>query len=176
MSFLPGKNGIGIYIPSYPALEYVALAYHLGVGTLIPFTVIVICNIWIIATLRNASESRRKMVDEKTKKTQGKETRYLTRMLILVCMAYVITSIPFRTYDLVLLVPPIASTYDMSDPYWKTRYQLQYWILCHLWEWNFAINFYLYCVGGGRKYRNDVKRLFGHVFSFCKGEHRTLRQ
>jgi hypothetical protein len=161
--FFADINGVGPSVPGYPELEALVLAYHLGFGTLIPFVVIVFCNIWIIVTLRQAKIKRDKMVDEKTKTTQGKETRHLTRMLIVVCVVYVFTSIPFRVYDLFLLIPKLQEMYDMKEKYWQLRYLFQYWFLVHFWDWNYAINFYLYCIGGGRKYRAGVIVLFRQI-------------
>jgi hypothetical protein len=45
----------------------------------------------------------------------------------------------------------------MTRLYWVVRYGVEYWFIHEIWYQNYSINFYLYCIGGGRKYRNDVK-------------------
>jgi hypothetical protein len=90
-------------------------------------------------------------------------------MLALVCIAYVVTSIPHRMYDLVVAIPTIKKLYVMTETYWYVRFTCQYWVFLHLWEWNYGINFYLYCIGGGKKYRNDVKNMMKRiVHTNCK--------
>ena len=155
-------------VPEFPIAEKLILAYHLIFGTLIPFLIIVSCNIGIIITLRHASKQRSQMgVDKRKQKAQEKEKSHLTRMLILVCFAYVVLSIPARMYDLVMTIPQIQEVYDMSQNYWNTRYMCQYFLIFHFWEWNYGINFYLYIIGGGKKYRTDVHNLIRGIGQFC---------
>jgi hypothetical protein len=73
-------------------------------------------------------------------------------------------------YDLVIAIPPIKKLYDMTKPYWDVRFTCQYWVILYLWEWNYGINFYLYCIGGGKKYRNDVKNLMKGIVHVVKCE------
>jgi hypothetical protein len=144
-----------IDIPGYSALETFVDMYHLICGSVAPFVIIVFCNLWIIITLRSASSKRKQMgVAEDVAKTQGKETQHLT------CVAFIATSVPFRLYNIVLSIPALKRMYDMGSKYWSLRYTMQHFIILNLWHLNFAINFYLYCIGGGRKFRGDVKRLF----------------
>jgi hypothetical protein len=156
------------------ALETFGMLVPLLFGTFIPFGIIVFCNLWIIYTLHGASKQRLAMgVGQNGQKTIEKETKYLTKMLIIVCIAYVVTSIPYRLHDLLLGVPSISSHYDLNDPYWRLRYSAQNYILHHVWEWNYAVNFYLYCIGGGKKYRQDVKNILGRL-AFCRTQGKKL--
>ena len=108
--------------------------------------------------IHKASRERDKMgITKEGRKARKRETSYLTRMLLLVSVAYVVTSIPLRAYDVVIGIPEVNEIYDMKDEYWVMRYYCQYFIIEDIWEINFAINFYLYCVGGGKKFRNDVR-------------------
>jgi hypothetical protein len=110
-------------------------------------------------------------VSKEGKKTREKETTYLTRMLILVSIAYVITSIPFRIYDVIIGIPEVKDIYAQNmkkDEYWSLRYYCQHFVLLNIWEMNFGINFYLYCIGGGKKFRNDVKEKMGMILFCCK--------
>jgi hypothetical protein len=98
--------------------------------------------------------------------TRVKETSHLTRMLILVSIAYVVTSIPYRLYVVIIGIPAISVLYTMNQEYWKLRYYGQHFIIAQFWEMNYGINFYLYCIGGGKKYRNDVKQRLGKAL-YC---------
>jgi hypothetical protein len=145
---------------SYPEprwVEQVVGAYMLTVGTIIPFTIIMTCNVLIIASVHKAARSRKKMGGSDGATS---EERHLTRMLILVAVAYVILSIPMRLFDMVFSIPELVKKYDMSDPYWRLRFNVELWIVTEMWDANFAVNFYLYFLGGGKKYRNDAKQVY----------------
>jgi hypothetical protein len=150
-----------VSIPGYAALETLVKTFHLVCGSLAPFVVILVCNLWIIVAIANASKKRTEMgVTKEVAKTHGKETRHLTRMLIFISIVFIVTSLPYRLHDLVLAVPALRAIYDLSDTYWFLRYMTQYYLVIGIWHWNYGINFYLYCLGGGKKYREDVRRLF----------------
>jgi hypothetical protein len=159
--YISGGYGVAVSIPGHPELEPIVLSYHLAVGSIIPFIVMFVCNVWIIVTIRAAAEKRGAMgQDDKGKKTQAKEIKYLTRMMIIVCLAYAILSLPWRLYDFMLLIPAIGDHYKTeTSKYWHWRYLFETWVLLHVWDWNYGINFYLYCIGGGKKYRSEVARL-----------------
>jgi hypothetical protein len=150
-----------------PDLETLGNSSQLAIGTILPFVVIVFCNVCIIIVLRNASKDRDKMgVSKEGQKTREKETTYLTRMLILVSIAYVVTSIPYRMYDVVIGLPEVKRHYNMKVEYWKLRFYCQHLIISEFWGLNYGINFYLYCLGGGKKYREDVKQRLAKII-FC---------
>ena len=101
---------------------------------------------------------------EKEKENKSKsENRYLTRMLILVSAAYEILSIPYRLYEIIRSIPSVAVIYDMTKLYWRLRHLVFFFAGLELWHMNYAVNFYLYFVGGGRKYRQDAK----NILTFC---------
>jgi hypothetical protein len=85
-------------------------------------------------------------------------------MLLMVSAAYVVTSLPYRLYAFVIDMPGVATYYDLSDPYWNVRYTLEIWLVYDIWCCNYAVNFYLYCLGGGKRYREDIKALFKGTF------------
>jgi hypothetical protein len=152
-----------------PELETLGNAAQLAIGTILPFIIIVFCNLWIFKVIHKASKDRDKMgVSKEGQKARQKETTYLTRMLLLVSLAYVMTSIPYRIYNVIIEIPAVLDAYDMKDEYWVMRYYCQFFIIEDLWEMNFGINFYLYCIGGGKKYRNDVKDRLGKLLAYCK--------
>jgi hypothetical protein len=152
-----------------PDLETLGNMGQLVIGTILPFIIIVFSNLWIFKMVHKASKERGKMgVSEQSQKTLEKETSHLTRMLILVSIAYVLTSIPYRLLDVILGIPQVQAAYNMEDEYWSLRYYCQYYVIEDIWMMNFAINFYLYCIGGGKKYRNDVTQKLKHVLFCCK--------
>jgi hypothetical protein len=116
-------------------------------------------------TLQSASEKRKTLEaikHDESRDRKQKDTAYLMRMLIAVSFAYVILTFPYRLYHLLLKIPAVAAVYDMKNIYWRMRYALQAWILTIVWISNFAINFFLYCIGGGKRYRRDASKV-------CKG-------
>jgi preprotein translocase subunit SecG len=164
-----GEADVHMSVPHAPALETLGNSSQLAFGTVLPFFIIVVCNVWIIIVLRSASKESRKMgVSEAGQKAREKETAYLTRMLILVSVVYILMSIPYRLYDVLIALPEVKDNYSMKDEYDNLRYYTENFIMLQFWNINYGINFYIYCIGGGRKYRNDVKDRLGRVLSCCK--------
>ncbi|XP_064633308.1 galanin receptor 2b-like [Lineus longissimus] len=165
-----GSVGIVVMsVPDAPEMETLGNMFQLVIGTIVPFCIIVFCNLWIITVLRSASKARDKMgVSEKGKKKSEKESTHLTRMLIIVSIAYVVTSIPYRLYIVIMGAPEVFAPYKLKEEYWSLRFYCQNYILDQFWELNYAINFYLYLIGGGKKYRNDVKEKLRLIFSCCR--------
>ena len=146
-----------------------ASGYLLIIGTIVPFIMIISCNIWIINTVRSAAERRKALgtARKETQKQQEKETQYLTRMLILVSIAYVVTSIPLRLYYFIMDLPYFDNMYDMEQLYWNLRFNVQNWSITVVWFFNYAVNFFLYCAGGGKRYRQDALEILQRIFK-CK--------
>jgi formate hydrogenlyase subunit 3/multisubunit Na+/H+ antiporter MnhD subunit len=141
-------------VENYPIIELLVSGFQLLFGAFVPLVIISGSNIIIIITVKLASEKRIKM-----EAGQGQRKRAntdLTRMLVIVSLAYIVTSIPIRVYYLVMDIPQISSLYNMSDNYWMLRFNTQNEFLVDVWVCNYAINFYLYCVGGGQRYRRDT--------------------
>jgi hypothetical protein len=78
-------------------------------------------------------------------------------------------------YDAVMNLPALKDIYNMNDMYWILRYGVEYWSILEVWYQNYSVNFYLYCIGGGRKYRNDVKSVVREIFRIlrCRKEEQT---
>jgi hypothetical protein len=156
---LSGIHAVILTIPNEPDLELLTYSFQLVVGTLGPFIIILACNITIIVTLQSSSKDRKALdagPQNKARDRIQRETAHLTRMLIAVSFAYILLTLSFRLYHLILKVPAVGSMYDLNSAFWKQRYVLQAWILMNIWNFNFAINFFLYCVGGGKRYRRDA--------------------
>ncbi|XP_064625978.1 G-protein coupled estrogen receptor 1-like isoform X1 [Lineus longissimus] len=155
-------------VQGLPSLEVVSTIYFLMFGTILPFTIIVGCNVIIIVTLREASVRRKTMTTGGgAGKTDQADTTHLTKMLILVFIVFVICSIPNRLhYALVNGVPSLVEVYTSGAVYWGLRAKLEYWSIQITWYLNHCVNFFLYCIGGGKRYRKDVRLLFRQIL--CK--------
>jgi hypothetical protein len=133
-------------------------------GTVIPFAVIFLCNVGIIIGVRRAAAQRDNITAmSKTTKQQdtkaqerSAESKYMIRMLVLVSLAYVFFSMPLRFYVIIIDLPGLREMYDVSKPYWSLRLEVEHWVCGVIWHVNYAINFYMYCLGGGKKFRNDA--------------------
>ncbi|XP_064619896.1 probable G-protein coupled receptor 139 [Lineus longissimus] len=157
---------LGIYVwvlstPGYPVFEEVVTGFHMIFGTILPFFIIFSCNVVIIITLRQASNERRKMDSNQQK---NKDSQHLTRMLLFVSFAYVIITLPYRLTHMLIKIPAISNTFDMTTLLGRTEYVVLLWGMGNIWMCNYCINFYLYCLGGGRRYRTDAKQLFREFF------------
>ncbi|XP_064630327.1 cysteinyl leukotriene receptor 1-like [Lineus longissimus] len=151
--------------PNPKWVETVVGLYILLFGTIFPFTVIIFCNTLIILNVQKASRRRQKMDAANKPGTTGEKENHLTRMLILVSLTYLILSIPLRLSTVVFKIPELAKMYDLTDDYWQLRLYLVKMVLFTLWTLNFAVNFYMYLLGGGQKFRNETKKVFAQA---CK--------
>jgi hypothetical protein len=115
-------------------------------GTILPFAVIIISNCIIIFRIKQAARERQKL--KQSEKMNGE--RNLTVLLLMTSLAYLVCSSPLRIYNTLAM-------YDLNDPYWRARYSFEWWICAEVWHLNFAMNFYIYFLAGGRRFRRDVK-------------------
>jgi hypothetical protein len=164
---ISGAESVEPYRPDNPALEVFASMFQLVFGTLVPFIIILAMNVWIIFTVKRAAAKQRDLASVTTAdgdQKRKKETSHLTRMLILVSAGYVICSIPMRIYEVIMDLPAMKEVYNFDEVYWFIRYLVIYVILSDLWLMNFAVNFYLYCIGG-KKFRNDALMILKSIFN-----------
>ena len=155
---ISGTELLEPYTPDAPWQALLSSSYQLAFGTILPFLIIFGCNLAIIIGVRRAAGKRDAIASTtKDAKARQQESKYMMRMLVLVSLAYVFCSIPMRMYDVVLDFPGINEMYDLDDPYWFLRYNTEYWACALIWDANYAINFYMYFIGGGKKFRNDAK-------------------
>jgi hypothetical protein len=98
---------------------------------------------------------------------QVKDQHNLTVMLLFVSLAYVVTTLPYRLHEPILEMPQIKALYDVTKQYWKLRITIGVFGTANLWFYNYAVNFYLYCIGGGKRYRDDTKAVIGRILSCC---------
>jgi hypothetical protein len=161
MSIFSSLTGITILIVSVPGHEEYAILYtnfQLVFGSIVPSLLIIVSNIGIILAVRQASRRRAKMGVE-----QGKEKRdrvnQLTSILIVVSAAYLITTLPLRLFYAMLKIPEVGGMYNMKVAYWNVLHNIFAHLFNDIWMCNHAVNFYLYCLAGGKGYRKDAKEM-----------------
>ncbi|XP_064623671.1 uncharacterized protein LOC135485485 [Lineus longissimus] len=111
----------GALIRNFPEARWFETFYNtylLILGTILPFSTIAICNITILVAINRASVRRRKMKSDTAEKGRIRDSN-LTAMLLMTSFAYLLCSCPKRIYE-------SSVEYDLSIPYWKARYWLQY--------------------------------------------------
>ncbi|XP_064636459.1 C-C chemokine receptor type 7-like [Lineus longissimus] len=161
-----GVKTLILSVPENEVVEIMTSSFQLVCGTILPFTTITLSNFIIIVTVKQASKNRLKMgTNAEIDNQQKAETQHLTRMLVCVCIGYIVTSLPLRFHYLIHGIPEVSSRYDMTKPYWNLRYMLENGVTFLVWISNYACNFYIYCLGGGRRYRNDTKAVLKQIFA-----------
>jgi hypothetical protein len=155
-----------IFIDESPEIENALSLLTTLFGAGLPFTVIFCSNLVIIFTLRSESKTRVKLEAIMARK---RPQHQLTFMLIFVSLAYIMTSLPYRLDAVVMDIEAIDAMYDLTQEYWRLRRGVELYILINLWFYNYAVNFYLYCIGGGQRYRNDIRKLFADVSFYKSG-------
>jgi preprotein translocase subunit SecG len=124
--FLSGTEIIVVQVPDHPVLEIISSLSQMIFGTVVPFVLILGCNIIIIVTVKEASKERAQMSSAMGQgQEKRKEEQHLTRMLVFVSIAYVVTSIPYRLFAVFLEIPSVQEMYNMDDVYWNLRYQVE---------------------------------------------------
>jgi hypothetical protein len=146
----PPNGALLRYVPEARWVETFLNLYQLIIGTILPFSILIVCNSVIIFGVRRAASERKKIESKERKSNEAN----LTALLLMTSLAYLVCSIPKRFYE------AVVDYDDLIDPYWSTRYWLQWWVCTEMWHLNFAINFYVYFLGGGSKFRRDAKEIF----------------
>jgi hypothetical protein len=164
----PGIRFLSYNVPR--AIEEASTLFNLIFGTVVPSVVIFSCNSLIILTVKKAA-TRRAKLSQKGK--EEKDSQNLTAMLLFVSVAYIVTTFPYRVYDPITQMSELSAIYDMTKQYWKLRYSIGLYSVAILWFCNYAVNFYLYCIGGGKRYRNDTKAVIGQLFPCVLKDHLT---
>ena len=100
---------------------------------------------------QNVSQPTKSQSDDVNK---AKAQNSLTRMLLLVTFSFLILNSPiYIFYFVYLVVSPFSSAEAFAE------YILVAYISTTMFRLIFAINFYLYCLGGS-KFRQDMRRVF----------------
>ncbi|CAH1796313.1 unnamed protein product [Owenia fusiformis] len=123
----------------------------LSVASLVPFLMLIICNTLIIVKLMR-SQKRRQEMNVSSSRTD--HTRSMTIMLLAISFIFVILTSPIVIY----LKGHQESTKDRS-PLAEARDKLVWAIVNMFLYLNNAINFFMYCLSGGR-FREEMRKLF----------------
>jgi hypothetical protein len=150
-------NTIALSFEEYPWVEVSIVVYQGSITTLIPFSLVFVANILILRGVHIAAYQRRNLGE--TKKTGDAENKNLTRMLLLVSFAFLICCAPYMLYEVTFLIPAINSIYIDTDIYWLLREGVIMWTTGMITQMNHAVNFYLYVLGGGKKFQTDAKNV-----------------
>jgi neuromedin U receptor 2 len=149
-------------------VEPLFLVYSVGSNVVLPVTLILTSNFIIIFSMRRAARGRSKMAAEgegESRRASSAE-KQLTQMTILVSVAYVSFTLPVRVFD--------AATNNIKiqqlSPYMQHLIYFAYIFFGEVFHLNFAVNFYLYILGGGKRFRKDAIDVYRHCCGcFCKG-------
>lgn len=138
------------------------------VYAILPVTILLICNILIIKTLRKARKARSVMTNTTNKKhldDQVKQQNQISVMLITVTTVSIITTFPYVTFFIATKDWIWTTTIDdVSLYYFLENVSL---ILAHS---NHAANFFLYFFSG-RKFRQHFYKLFcTHFYTKSKSQ------
>ena len=151
---------------------------NLSASSYVPFTILLVLNVLIIQALQkrrnyfpedrstinqsdvtstritSSAESGTTSRNETVKfDKKAKVTKSLTRMLMLIAFSFLIITIPYYLFYLIFLfISPFTSPKRFAIYYLVSRVTGRMYII------NFAINFYLYCLGGS-KFRKDLKKI-----------------
>ena len=143
-----------------PVLNGLVTGWNLFIAIVLPFITITISNILIIYGIRRAANKRQEIARVKSSSKEA----HLTRMLVLVSVVFIILCLPDGVLRLIMTIPDVIKHYDYTQLYWRTRHRLIGYTMYDLALFNNAVNFYLYVLGGGRTFREDVKKAFTGCF------------
>ena len=135
-------------------MEVIDTYFQLLFGAVIPTTTIAVSNIGIAFTVRRASQNRAKMSASHSKEGDKKENQ-LTAMLAVVSVVYLVTTTPHKLY----ITLSQLSAWNLLEKLNINTQFLTIYLVYDLWMCNYAVNFYLYCLAGGKGYRKDARTI-----------------
>ena len=161
---------------------------NLSASSYVPFTILLVLNVLIKQALQkrrnyfpkgrstinqsdvtstritSSAESGTTSRDETVKyDKKAKVTKSLTRMLMLIAFSFLILTIPYYLFYLIFLfISPFTSPNRFAIYYLVRIVTVRMYII------NFAINFYLYCLGGS-KFRKDLQKT---LYKLCRVQNR----
>jgi hypothetical protein len=156
LGFIMGRfEDIVMDFKSHPWVEVIVAVYHSAVMSFIPFSVIFVSNILILRSVRSAASDRSKLSQGERSGASG--NRHLTRMLLLVSSAFIVCCLPFAVYEISFAIPAVYEMYDYNSTYGLLSISIIGWTNALFTQMNHGVNFYLYVLGGGRKFRTDAE-------------------
>ncbi|XP_067000593.2 uncharacterized protein [Anabrus simplex] len=155
-------------------IKETAIYLYTAVSIWLPLTLVVCGNMNLLFQIRKSVYNRSKLLGGWDSELTS-DIHKMTRLLLLVSATYVIFLLPIGVVEMVEMnweieksVKPSAGGPDKQLYIaWLKRKLLLKWIrgICFsFYQWNFACNFFLYCLSGD-KFRTAVKEwLMGHCF------------
>ena len=143
--------------------------FNLAAGSYLPFTILLVLNVLIIQALqkrRNYFDKDRSAESGTTSRNEtvkydkkAKVNKSLATMLMLITFSFLILTIPYYLfYFIFLFISPFTSPKRFAIYYLVGRVTGRMFLI------NFAINFYLYCLGGS-KFRKDLQKT---LYKLCR--------
>ncbi|XP_043263553.1 probable G-protein coupled receptor 139 [Colletes gigas] len=157
-----------------------AMYFYIALSTWLPLLFIFLGNILLILHMKKTEKIRCQLTQNFRHKAN--RTHHTSRILFVVSTVYLILLLPLGIvetlelyWDVILIkFPATEAKKNMEYVHWLKEKMLLKWCrgLCfHVYHWNFAINFFLYCLTG-EKFRNVViqtirryKRVIFSIFS-----------
>ncbi|XP_054006295.1 probable G-protein coupled receptor 139 [Hylaeus anthracinus] len=151
--------------------------FYIALSTWLPLLFIFIGNILLIIHMKKTEKIRSQLTQNFRHKAN--RTHHTSRILFVVSTVYLVLILPLGIvetlelyWDVILIKYPATEGKEkMEYVHWLKEKMLLKWCrgLCfHVYHWNFAINFFLYCLTG-KKFRNVViqtmKRYKNIIFS-----------
>ena len=130
-----------------------------AIYNLIPFAIVLVCNVSIIITLIRAAHYRKKSMHTNN---QGPRMTSMTAILIAVSISFFCLASPYNS--VFVYHTWIINTGKAIHNHRLAQISLAYSVTLNLLMCNHVINFYLYCLTG-RKFREELKTMF------CKKQH-----
>lgn len=133
-------------------------AVYLSVSTLIPFSILLLGNsLLLVKVIRSLQEARQRLaVGSQVQVTaRGKKTSSMTITLIVTSFAFFVLTSPYAVY----INRFDYQAHAVSDDLVRFAFYQYVWVLTIQLKYaNYAVNFYLYCLTGGR-FRSEMRRI-----------------
>lgn len=144
-----------LWLPSYVRSGFRIV--HFCTSSLIPTIILVILNTGIIYGI-SKSGNIEKSVSSKSKHGEGTDKKSsdksrLTKMTVMSSIAFISLTVPYSLYRLYFTFSKGTTAYE------NFMRSLILQTLLKTTLANYAINFYLYIVGGGKRFRDDVSNI-----------------
>lgn len=140
--------------------EYIFTWIDFVVLSVVPFTIMSVCNVFIIVTLRNLESRQRKLMRGLLNKSPTIKSMSTTHMLIAVSVVFLLTTLPPSVY---LIVEGFILPTENAHPQIKAHMTLTRSVVMLIQYVNYSVNFYLYYARGTKFRKRFMKRILKRV-------------
>ncbi|CAH1800929.1 unnamed protein product [Owenia fusiformis] len=139
-----------------------------SVSSLVPFAILIVCNMLIIIQLLRVRNNRRKKLNVSNSNKDDK-TRSMTIMLVMISVLFLCFTAPISV-DIIIKLSKRANTVERAPTTLaeQARSVLSSAIVHMLMYLNSALNFVMYCLSG-KKFRDSLKELLCRKKTICGG-------